>query len=229
MKKKEYIYADYTYNSKNPLARFSHRTRFSVGLDLVLEKNPKSILDYGAGDCKFLKAVFEADSSIILHAYEPVMEVKNDENIKIFKDLNELASKKYDVITCFEVLEHFNQKNQAEILGNCFKMLEDDGKIVISVPIEIGLPSLVKNLRRMSFGHFNWAYLKNTAKCLIGADVPEIRNREGFIPSHLGFNHHKLEKIFLQNFKIEKKTTSPFSILPSFLNAQLFYQLKKTP
>ncbi|MFL0063789.1 methyltransferase domain-containing protein [Tenacibaculum maritimum] len=215
-----YIYSEGTYNSKNLLARFSHRSRFSVAIKLTLEKEFKSILDYGAGDNKFLKELDLKKGNLIMTAFEPIMENKPIENIEIITKLSDLKKSNFDVISCFETLEHFNESSQLEMLKIFFDKLRDNGRVIISVPIEIGFPSLIKNIRRKSS-------LKNSIKCFLGIGIPEIRNSEGYIFSHLGFQHKKLEKLISNYFHITKKVNSPFNKLPEQLNSQVFYILEK--
>lgn len=226
MKKKEYIYSNYTYNSKNPIARFAHRSRFSIASQIIMSHQFNSILDYGAGDCRFLSNL-TINANTKYFAYEPIMKVKPESHIQLLTNEKSLNNHKYDAITCFEVLEHFNIKEQEAMLQTFLDILSTDGIIIISVPIETGFPSLVKNIRRMSIGDDNEHLLLNTIKCFLGLSIPERQNRSGYYPSHIGFNHRNLEKLFSQNFIVEKKQYSPFKQLPVFLNSQIFYTLKK--
>ncbi|MFB9053065.1 class I SAM-dependent methyltransferase [Formosa undariae] len=225
--KKEYVYSEYTYNSKNLIARFSHRKRFSVAIELVLEKEFKSILDYGAGDNKFLTELSLKRDNLNLFAFEPIMEIKSSDNIEVFRKLTEFKNKKFDVITCFETLEHFNEFTQSIMLKEFYNRLNNDGIVIISVPIEIGFPSLIKNIRRVTVGKNSYQDIKNSIKCFFGKEIPEIRNLEGFIDSHLGFNHKKFENLILKYFQITKRETSPYKNLSDQLNSQVFYILEK--
>ncbi len=225
--KKKHIYSNYTYNSKNLLARFSHRARFFKGIKIALEKEFNSILDYGAGDNKFLNELILVKNNAQLFAFEPVMDIKANDKIKIYTDLEDFKNQKFDVITCFETLEHFNESAQRKMLQTFEERLEDGGRIIISVPIEIGLPSLIKNIRRMTFEKINYKDIKNTLKCLFGREVPEIRNMDGFIFPHIGFNHNKLERLIFDYFIILKKEASPFKNLSEQFNSQMFYILTR--
>lgn len=226
MKKKEYIYSDYTYNSKNPIARFAHRNRLSIASRITAAHKFDSILDYGAGDCHFLSNL-QVNSNTKMYAYEPVMKVNPPSHIQLLTNLDDLIDQKYDIITCFEVLEHFNIEEQKNMLQTFSEMMKPDSIVIISVPIEIGFPSLIKNIRRMVIGDDNKHLFKNTIKCFLGLPVPERQNYQGYHPSHIGFNHNDLEKLFHTNFSVEKKQFSPFGRLPVFLNSQVFYTLKK--
>lgn len=222
-----YSYANSTYNSQNRLARFSHRYRFNIGVDLVLEKPFTTILDYGAGDNKFLDELYKEKNDIELSAFEPVMSISTAGKTQVFTKLSELKNKKFDVITCFEVLEHFNELNQNQILKRINELLQEGGRAIISVPVEIGFVSIVKNIKRMNFRKVSLKEINNILKCFVGKQIPEIRQNDGYIFSHVGFNHKLLEKIILKKFKIIKKETSPLKILPSTFNSQIFYVLEK--
>lgn len=219
-----YDYAKFTYDSKNPLARFAHRERFKTCIDLVRNLNFDSLLDYGAGDAEFLKRLKTRYVVETLDGYEPIMKTAKMRDVNIYKHLDDII-KKYELVVCFEVLEHFNEVGQVEILQNIINVLDPKGFVIISVPIEVGFPSLIKNIRRMTLGHFNLAYIKNTLKCLFKMEVPEIRRIEGFIPSHLGFNHSVFEKILTRFFDIRETRYSPFKFLSSAFNSQVCYVL----
>ncbi len=224
---KEYVYSDYTYNSRNPLVRFSHRKRFLTAVNFILKENFKNLLDYGAGDGHFLKEVSKIKTDIELTGFEPVMYNMDSEKIKYYSDLEGIKGQKYDVISCFEVLEHFNSVNQKEILGNIYNLLSDDGVVIISVPIEIYFPSLIKNIIRIRYTKLDFKYIRNIFKAAFAIDIPEIRNEEEYITTHLGFNHKKLEVLFEENFKIIQKKNSPLKYFPVIANSQVFYKLKK--
>ena len=229
---KEYVYAEYTYDSKNPLARIAHRKRFSLALKLILTQKFDSLLDYGTGDGKLLiELKKEIPKSTYLSGYEPIMKDPKINGIKFYKEFSEIGERKFNVITCFEVLEHFNKRAEREMLLKISDLLKEDGILIISVPIEIGLPSLVKNVRRLFYGNMKWnfnrRFFRDSVKCLFALDIPEIRNSEGFINSHAGFNHKKLEKLFPEKFEIVSKIYSPFQKMPMTCNSQVFYKLKK--
>lgn len=221
----KYVYSEHTYNSKNPLARFAHRYRFSLAMKILSGMKFNSVLDYGAGDNRFLSKINNKD--VKLYAFEPIQNVDSTENITVYKTIEQLQNKRFDVITCFEVLEHFNEESQLEFINRFHNLLSVNGKVIISVPVEIGISSLIKNIRRLRYGKKTYKDYLNIWRCLWGLEVPEIRKLEGFIPSHIGFNHNRLEVLLKKFFKIKKRIYSPIKFLPATLNSQVFYILKK--
>lgn len=110
-------YADYTYNSKNFLARFAHCSRFKLSIKFTNPQSTDKILDYGCGDGLFLNSIFEKCTVV---GYEPYMQAVANNKVKICKSVEEaiLLTKtngRYNKVTCFEVLEHFNEKINAQL------------------------------------------------------------------------------------------------------------------
>jgi|SRR6185437_6883587 len=220
-------YSDITYNSKNPLARFAHRQRFKNSIKAINLTNGISILDYGCGDGKFLNELgsLNKDKNLNLVGYEPFMEPIEGNKIRIEKNLADLNNEKFDVVTCFEVLEHFNPTNQYNYLQNMIAHLKSNGLVIVSVPIEIGIPALVKNLRRRTLFKGEQFSYKNIFKSFLGNPPAEFRIKDGYL-DHMGFNYKDLEKLFKKDFVIVTKTFSPFKFLGSNFNSQVFYELK---
>lgn len=219
-------YSGGTYDSKNPIARFSHRKRFKTSLLFTKIKAGDKILDYGCGDGKFLNDLSAESVNI---GYEPYMEAMATNKVTIYnklEDLQNFVSKngKFDKIVCFEVFEHLNEKNQQTELSQMRELLKPDGEIILSVPIEIGLAPIVKNIRRRLLHPSPIYTFKNILKSVFAIPLPEHRKDDGYL-THMGFNHKILEKLLLKSFTIREKLYSPFPGLGHNFNSQVFYRL----
>jgi ubiquinone/menaquinone biosynthesis C-methylase UbiE len=220
-------YNKYTYDSKNILARFAHRTRFKKSVDLIPIKLGLSVLDYGSGDQKFLNTLQEKYEKfgLKLYGFEPFMSPIEDNVINTVKDLSLISKADFDIITCFEVLEHFNAQKQEEAIQKMISLLnKKSGFLIISVPIEIGFPSLIKNIRRALSSESDVYSFKNILKSIFSIPIPEHRTKDEYL-SHMGFNHKNLEKIIKKNGTILSKNFSPIGFLGSNLNSQVFYKI----
>lgn len=224
-------YSNLTTDSKFFIKRFSHEKRFEKAYCLLSKQNTKSVLDFGTGDGYFLHYLNKKKTIESIKGYEPVEEIykqiKLIKGIEVVKKTSELHNEKFDAITCLEVLEHFNQEKQRELLQEIRSLLAPGGRIIISVPIEIGLSSLLKNGFRVLFKQRekDTSY-KNIYKALFIVKVN--RSQKGdYINSHIGFNYKKLEELILkEGFIIDRKEFSPIGFLRSFINSQVFYVLK---
>lgn len=230
-------YEDNTINSKNLLARFAHRSRYKLSLSMLKDKDNLNLLDFGCGDGTFLSNAFNNNASNKYIGYEPYMEsiVKNQKNISIYSEWEEVENfidqnGKFDIVTCFEVLEHFSEERQDKALNNISKIMSDNGSFIISVPIEKGLPVIPKNIRRIALsykGNEEIYTFRNIISSLLGIkplSFSKIRTGNDYL-SHMGFYFSDLEVIINKYFEIKTIRYSPFSFLPYHFNSQVFYEV----
>ena len=231
-------YDTYTFNSKNPLTRYAHRSRLKIANQIVKTTSPKSILDFGCGDGNFLSKITDVVDVSEIVGFDPYMATKETtSNLLIYKTWDEVIKHTsenipFEMVTCFEVMEHFSEKLQIDTLEKIKSVTEKDSTIIISVPIEKGIVSVVKNIRRVFTvykGNEKVYSLKNIICSMIGIknkEMVSIRNKDEFLP-HMGFYFDELESLLRQFFQVDQVTFSPFPYLPSSFNSQVFFKLSK--
>ncbi len=225
-------YSNLTTESKVSFKRYTHTSRHIKCSNLVTNLKYKNLLDFGSGDGKlfeFLKIYPQKK----YFAYEPYKKLqkqflKNNtkfKNIKLIESKKNLKKNFYDVITINEVFEHLPNKKILEVIKTLKYIAKSDSTLIISVPIEVGLSSLVKNIIRIVFrSTHERTTLKNLIRSIFQRKI--IRGKKPFIESHIGFNHNDLKKILNNHFSIIKITYSPFGFLKSILNSQIFFICK---
>jgi len=223
-----------TYNAKNFLRRFAHQTRFKNSIKSILLKDNLSILDFGCGDGLFLNLLNDHSNykNLTLVGFEPYMEKLENNSITIYKNWEDIKeylnhNPTFDYVTCFEVMEHFCIEKQRESLEMIKNILNKDGVLILSVPIEIGIPAIIKNIiRRIDTPNSKLIYnYKNIKSSLFGTPLPEYRECGKYL-SHMGFYFKDLEKVIIENFDIESKFYSPLRGFNFNFNSQVFYKLK---
>ena len=224
-------YGDYTYNARNPLKRFSHRKRFQKSIASIPTNNVIRLLDFGCGDALFLNRLKTVlNEKCFLMGFDPIMQPIESNSVNITASWEEVVKEApFDYITCFEVLEHFDENLQIETLDKLSKLLSDTGYLVLSVPIENGLPSLVKNfIRKFSCSKKDLPLysINNIMAACLKKKLLQYRTGSNYL-SHLGFYHTDLEKVLFNDFTIVEKSFSPFSWLGAQFNAQVFYRIRK--
>lgn len=133
-----------------------------------------------------------------------------------FVDLNEYnpaLTSRFDIVTCFEVLEHVG--NLAAALKNLYNSCRSDGYIIISVPNEKGVPGLVKYLgrkliRKKAYGDFfkNQSEFAYVLHLLLNRRLDGFRKGDqlGWGP-HLGFDVRVLQGLlhdeYIKTGKVE--------------------------
>jgi len=226
-------YQESTYRSRSLIKRWLHQRRFDETLKTLNLKTSDLLLDYGCGDGYLLKLCSKSISSQNLYGFEPANNMYEEaiqnvgKKIKIVQDLKEL-NKKFTKISCLETCEHLIDDDLKILLINIENLLESNGQVIISVPIEIGIPAMLKNLFRF-FKNKNYDNLtfKNYINTIFGLTVPRNTNQKlsnvDYIYSHIGFDHRKFELLLNDYFRIQRKYYSPTNFFRSELNNTTYY------
>ena len=124
--------------------------------ELVEKFHPRSILDVGCGDGRFLGILSNtiprrvgADLSNKAITYAKAFNPDIDYRCVDISDIDE----NFDIVTCIEVLEHIPEEQVHPFIKNLFRKCNPGGKLIISVPTKI-LPINKKHYR-----HYDLALL----------------------------------------------------------------------
>lgn len=232
-------YADLTFNSKNILKKFSHQRRFVTALKLIVPRPGEAILDYGTGDGHMMALLKEKCVDLSIVGYDPFPDEQIRDvclrypDINFFQNRELLNDSVFDKVCCFETLEHFEHPEVHDHVDFLCKRTKPNGKIFVSVPVEIGPPSVVKNLVRMKIGlSHNSSSLGNILKCAFYRPDSVKRIKEdggGYIQSHLGFDFRKIPDYFRNHgVYIEYCEYAPFNFSGSVANSQVFFCFRKS-
>jgi SAM-dependent methyltransferase len=231
-------YAEITFKDKNPIKRYLQKQRLVSAVRLLGKSSiiPSSILDFGAGNGELCKLLAEEYHFSEIICYEPtpslLSEAKenlnNLEDVIFHNNINDVQSRTIDIIFCLEVFEHLPVEESLNAINSMLRTLKPNGKIVIGVPVEIGLPSLYKGAFRMTrrYGAFD-ANIKNILSSIMyqppkERPVAEIAPGFKFYHSHMGFDFRQLKEILERDFKICKISASPFSMIGTWLMPEVY-------
>lgn len=120
------------------LARYAFVTR-------TINDKSLAVLDFGCGSgygTRVLKEHFQDVTSfdVFPDGYRP-------KGIDVIQDLDSVKSKTYDVITCFEVIEHMNEGDQRNLMSDLHSLLSAKGTLYISTVRKI-VPPPTENRRK---------------------------------------------------------------------------------
>jgi protein-L-isoaspartate O-methyltransferase len=230
------MYSSLTTKHKSFLKRYSHNARFRIAVELLNPNPEDKILDYGTGNGHMIEKVIEKSNCHIV-GYEPASymfeELKKNKlisrnrKVELCTDIKDYPPKYFHKICCLEVFEHLPKSNQYKEIKRMLNLLNDGGKLLISVPIECGFSSLCKNIARILIqsAHANTTF-KNIVYSLFR--IPIDRGEHAYIHSHIGFYYPDLEKVlFSCGLKKCYKTFSPIPFFRGGLNSQVFFILEK--
>jgi SAM-dependent methyltransferase len=244
-------YARQQIYSGDPLIGWSHRRRFRSALALARPFAGGRVLDYGCGDGTFLGLLDASD-----HA--PARAVGADIDPRIVFDcrtrfaasrrltftevsaLGHVDDASYDAVFCMEVLEHI--PDPRPLFNDFERLLRPHGTLVVSVPIETGLPVLVKQIVRRAAGWRGVGNYPGTTgyrpvelwKSLVASSAqhvarPIFHGADGTaFHDHKGFNWRVLRSAIASRFELVKSITSPFNWLGPQLGTQLWFVARRS-
>jgi SAM-dependent methyltransferase len=115
-------------------------------------------------------------------------------------DLNENLSilETFDLVTCFETLEHVGNLDNA--VNNILQIIRPGGKCLITVPIEYGMLGILKYFIKKLIFRYSVSELKiseiNYLKILLGVDRISIsRPRAESFSTHFGFDCRDIDDL----------------------------------
>jgi SAM-dependent methyltransferase len=248
---KDGAYAKKQIFCSDGLIAFSHTRRFQYGLELAKTFEGQKILDYGFGDGTFLAMLMDSVSppaacvgaeisDSLVDAAKGRFAQRAGLSFVLTSDLvgseHEAA---YDGVFCMEVLEHVVQLEP--VLETLQRVLKPGGTLVVSVPVEIGFPLLVKQTARRIAGwrklgdySFNARYtLRELVASIFAGDeqhMPRpVYGLERAIPhhDHQGFNWKSLLRILRARFELEDVSFSPLNWAGPQLASQAWFRVHK--
>ena len=237
---------------KDRLVAWSHRRRFDVGVQLARRFRGQRILDYGCGDGTFLALLWATadrpasavgaeldefqmnDCRTRLHLpdvrFEPIAALDGDEH-----------RQQYDGVVCMEVLEHVVAVDR--VIDRLWRVLRDDGTLIVSIPVETGMPLLLKQLVRRAaawrgVGDYRGANpytIGEYVASVFAGSAPHIKrpiyNVDGDMPfhDHKGFNWRVLRDRLTRRFTIDDVVASPLPWLGPRFATQIWFVVRKKP
>jgi SAM-dependent methyltransferase len=232
--------------SKSRLVSWVHQSRFDRAQELVGIYGAGRVVDIGCGDGTFLAMLMQsgnppvaatgvelkpADVADCRARYGDIENLEFVTRSDAFVDDNERA---FDTVICMEVLEHVIGLDEA--VRDLARLTKPGGRVIISVPVETGLPLVAKQTLRTVLG---WRgvgdypgitpYTSGELWKSIFAGPqqhiirPELE--EGGLVSydHKGFNWRVLKRLLDQSFRLEQVTGTPIPWLPPSISSQVWF------
>ena len=224
-----------TVDNPSLIKRLSHRARFGVAVELLAPQADMTTLDYGTGDALLLSHLHRAYPQARYLGYEPITEMNEQARAllertatpaQLLTERAELQGLRCERLSCMEVMEHLDEPPLAQAFADFRALLAADGRLMISVPVEIGLTALAKNAVRVATGQAQESTSPGTVfAAFLGRTerIPRI-SRNGYIGSHLGFDYRRLRaRVAEEGFVIEREVFAPLPGLGAVLNSQVFW------
>jgi len=224
-----------TRNYGKGIAGYLKKRHFEAALELTAKYfHSANVIDYGCMDGPFLPSLSKYFNNVIgidisqqniNDAFRVIqnMNLKNVrliciETIKVSQPMvrpdiitSKFEDQNYNIIFLLETLEHIGDKDnlylsQVEFLKDLFKIIDDDGIIVISVPKTFGLAYLFQIIGLWLLGQhheLNCHSVTTLFKASFWIDTDSVEKL--WCGYHEGYNYKKLEKNLQKNFNLVSK------------------------
>lgn len=220
------------YHSRHRIMNWVHAAHINEAVRLAALDGSQRFLDAGC-----------SDGELIIRAngqYQTA--VGADHNREALKTLNErlayneklltlqsdvcrmpFPDRSFDTICCLETLEHVYDMPGA--LAEFKRILVDDGKLIVSVPIERGLPILLKQgVSNLFFGGYRGKYTWQEIWYATTGKMTKIE-RPG-LSSHKGFDFKTVAAELRKHFEQVTQSGLPIRWLGTWLNTQVIFMAR---
>jgi 2-polyprenyl-3-methyl-5-hydroxy-6-metoxy-1,4-benzoquinol methylase len=149
------------------------------------------------------------------------------EGYRVVSDVNEFDAESVDILTSLEVCEHLTDAELQEFMDFAGKVLTPEGKLLVSVPIEIGPAVLAKEISRciLHRRHLEMSVSELLRAAILGSPAPRAENRKN---SHRGFDWRNLRRILTETFSCEHIEFSPLPIPTWYGQSQVFMVFRRS-
>jgi SAM-dependent methyltransferase len=240
-------YARKQIGSASRAIAWTHRRRFETGIALARLLGGSRVLDYGCGDGTLIEMLMagrdrprlavgvERTPALVLECRERLAYLPDTRFVTVDDLRAPEHAHAYDAVFCMEVLEHLIQPGA--VIDDLSRLLAPAGRLLVSVPVETGLPLLVKQGGRRvagwcrigdypGTGSYSAAELARSVLPGFRRPVsrPVHRNSDGSLfHDHKGFDWRTVALALGRRFALDRVFSSPFQWLPPGLGMQVWF------
>jgi 2-polyprenyl-3-methyl-5-hydroxy-6-metoxy-1,4-benzoquinol methylase len=227
---------------------WSHGSRFKVAVHLAAASAAGGrVLDYGCGDGTFLAMTHgtfaeavgaDIDEAQLAECRQRLAGLRRVVFVSAAEIEHGPHRQAYDAVTCMEVLEHCLDAERVRVLRRLREAVKPAGRVIISVPIEVG-PALVgKQIFRAIAawrGHGDYRHREiYSARELVAAALArprlaraeyEVETPQGTMRycGHKGFDWRAVEREIRAQFVVEERRFTPMPALGALMNSQVWF------
>jgi 2-polyprenyl-3-methyl-5-hydroxy-6-metoxy-1,4-benzoquinol methylase len=226
---------------------WSHGSRFKLASRLADQSRGGRLLDYGCGDGTFIALTHGTFSRAVGADVDPAQLAECRRRLGALEHVEFVLtatlaiperSGTFDLVTCMEVLEHCTDVERVRVIAELARLCAANGRIIISVPIEIGPALLGKQLFRAIAAwrgqgdyHHRETYTPSEMMAAVlgrrGLVRPEYRADTPLgqvrYCGHKGFDWRLLERDLRAMLRVERRTFTPMPALRGIVNSQVWF------
>jgi 2-polyprenyl-3-methyl-5-hydroxy-6-metoxy-1,4-benzoquinol methylase len=226
---------------------WSHGSRFRLAADLSLFAAGGRLLDYGCGDGTFMVLTHGTFAEAVGADVDAAQLAECRRRLADLPGLTFLSTadlhgaghdRGYAVVTCMEVLEHCVDAERVRVLDHLRGLVAPRGRLILSVPIEIGPALAGKQFFRALAawrGQGDYQYRETySPRELLAATLARphlaraqytVQTAAGVVEycGHKGFDWRILDREIRARFVVERRMFTPLGPLGPLLNSQVWF------
>lgn len=123
MKRLEINYSLGAMDALVSLARYNFVNR-------TVNNKKLKVLDFGCGSGYGTRVLKEHFEKVV--SYDVYPDGYSPDDINVCQDIEKIKKEQYDIITCFEVIEHLDAATQQNLMNDLHSLISDSGTLFIS-------------------------------------------------------------------------------------------------
>lgn len=237
-------YSERLLEQGNFLTRLAHGGRYQKTLDLAADVRAGVAIDVGCGDGMLLRRAYDRGIARSGYGVDIDPEMRRSAAARfpgtdLFRFIapDQLAASvpahSCDLGICTETLEHV--PDALQVLDALIRAVRPGGRVIVTVPIEVGPSLFGKQLGRFMAGlRRPYGYEKYSLRELVSAGL--FWNPRTFYSSHAdgydgprahkGFDYRELESAIRARMEIERTVFSPLPITGPLLNSTVMWRCR---
>ena len=232
---------------RDRVVAWSHGSRFSLAVRLAAEKRGGRLMDVGCGDGTFIALTHgtfaeavgaDVDLTQLAECRRRLASLSGTRFVPTVDLEAPEYEAAYDVITCMEVLEHCPDEERRRVLDRLVRLCRPDGRIIISVPIEVGPALAGKQMFRAlaaarGLGDYRYRETYSPAELLRAVFFrPDLARAEYVVTTadgqrrycgHKGFDWRHLQAEIGERMRIDRRLFTPLPPLGPLVNSQVWF------
>jgi 2-polyprenyl-3-methyl-5-hydroxy-6-metoxy-1,4-benzoquinol methylase len=125
---------DYTLGAMDTLVSLA---RYNF-VNRTINDNNLSVLDFGCGSAYGTKVLKEKFSDVT--SFDVYPDGYSPKGVEVCQDIAKIKERQYDIITCFEVIEHMDGSAQEKLLDDLHSLTSSNGTLYISTVRKMNPP-----------------------------------------------------------------------------------------
>lgn len=225
------------YYGRNKIINWQKSSHMERSIEVAELRKEDTVLDLGCADCELIIRIQDKCGRIIgvdrnikhveVGRQRLVQAKANNTQLMVMNATTNLTfpDEYFDKIFCLETFEHATHKE--ELLSEMYRTLKGDGVLIITSPMETGIPLLIKYLVASLFKRFSYRAKYTPRELFDAVFLHKVAGNDKIRATHKNFSWKRFKEMVEKQFIIEVFEGIPVRAFGTFLNSGILLTCKK--